>query len=208
MIEKVALYCRVSREDLNNENQINVLKGYCERNGFDNFALFQEVESSRKTRPVKEDLLQKLRSGEYNTLIFTRLDRFARSSIELITNLSELVNSGIRVIVVQQGLDLTKNSSNSVSMLQLQIFGAFAEFERSLISERTKEGLSRAKSQGKKLGRPRKLTRESEKEPLPENTSSEELETSTSKNNEEPIPEITPPGNDTSFSDSITGENK
>jgi DNA invertase Pin-like site-specific DNA recombinase len=63
----------------------------------------------------------------------------------------ELVDKGIGFISLSDNLDFT----NSVGRLHFQILSAFSEFERSLISERTKEGLNRAKNQNKKLGRPK-----------------------------------------------------
>lgn len=150
---KVALYCRVSRTDLNNENQLLALKRRCKAMEFEDYEIFLEVMSSRKTRPTKAELMKRLRANEFEVLMFTRLDRFARSSQELTQDVKELVASGIRVIVTEQGMDFQRGNLNSVGTLQLQILSAFAEFERELIRERTLEGLARAKAQGKKLGR-------------------------------------------------------
>lgn len=147
---KVAIYARVSTKDQTCENQILRLKTYCER--FDlSFTLFQEVESSRKTRPVKYDLFQRLRNNEFEQVIVWKLDRWARSSQELIMEITELYKRGVVFISLSDNIDL----STATGKLQFQILSAFAEFERSLISERTKEGLHRAKSQGKSLGRPK-----------------------------------------------------
>lgn len=147
---KVALYCRVSTKKQTNENQKIKLIGYASER-FLKFDLYEEVESSRKTRPVKQELLMKLRKGEYSSVIVYKLDRFARSSRELILEIQELIDKGIGFISLSDNLDFT----NSVGRLHFQILAAFAEFERSLISERTKEGIERAKAQGKKLGRPK-----------------------------------------------------
>lgn len=147
---KVALYCRVSTKKQTNENQKIKLIEYASEK-FLKFDLYEEVESSRKTRPVKQELLMKLRKGEYSSVIVYKLDRFARSSRELILEIQELIDKGIGFISLSDNLDFT----NSVGRLHFQILAAFAEFERSLISERTKEGIERAKAQGKKLGRPK-----------------------------------------------------
>jgi DNA invertase Pin-like site-specific DNA recombinase len=79
------------------------------------------------------------------------LDRWARSSTELILEAKELIDKGIAFVSVSDNLDFSTASGK----LHFQILSAFAEFERSLISERTKEGIIRAKSQGKTLGRPK-----------------------------------------------------
>ena len=82
-VKKVALYCRVSTNKQTNENQKIRLLQYA-KDMLYTFDLYEEVESSRKTRPVKQELLQKLRKGEYSCIIVYKLDRFARSSRELI----------------------------------------------------------------------------------------------------------------------------
>ncbi len=149
-MNKVALYCRVSTSEQTNENQKIRLVKYAEDNQL-LFDVFEETESSRKTRPVKADLLQRLRKQEYSSVIVFKLDRWARSSSELIIDVSELVKKGIGFISVSDNLDFTTASGK----LHFQILSAFAEFERELIRERTIEGLKRAKSQGKSLGRPK-----------------------------------------------------
>lgn len=147
-MEKVALYCRVSTNKQTNENQKVRLLQYATDKAY-KYDLYEEIESSRKTRPVKQELLQKLRKGEYSQIIVYKLDRFARSSRELILEIQELIDKGIAFVSISDNLDF----SNSVGRLHFQILAAFAEFERSLISERTKEGLERLKSKGIKLGR-------------------------------------------------------
>lgn len=147
---KVALYCRVSTNKQTNDNQTIRLLQHATDNHL-SYDLYEEVESSRKTRPIKQELLKKLRSGEYCEVIVYKLDRWARSSRELILEIQELIDKGIRFHSLADNLDF----SSSTGRLHFQILAAFSEFERSLISERTKEGLSRTKSQGTVLGRPK-----------------------------------------------------
>ncbi len=147
---KVALYIRVSTENQTTENQRIRLEEYAKSNNW-KYDLFDEVESTRKTRPVKQALLTKLRANEYDAVLVYKLDRWARSSTELILETKELIDKGVGFISISDNLDFTTASGK----LHFQILSAFAEFERSLISERTKEGLKRAKSQGKQLGRPK-----------------------------------------------------
>ena len=148
--KKVALYCRVSTQNQTTENQKIRLLQYATDNKL-KYDLYDEVESTRKTRPIKQAVLSKLRSGEYSTVIVFKLDRWARSSRELLLEIQELVDKGIGFISVSDNLDFT----SSVGRLHFHILSAFSEFERSLISERTKEGLMRARSQNKQLGRPK-----------------------------------------------------
>lgn len=147
---KVALYCRVSTGKQTTDNQKIRLIQYANDNNLE-FDLFEEVESTRNTRPIKQALLQKLRAKEYSQIIVFKLDRYARSSRELILEIQELTDKGIGFVSVSDNLDFT----SAVGRLHFQILSAFSEFERSLISERTVEGINRAKSQGKILGRPK-----------------------------------------------------
>ncbi|MFW5879208.1 MAG: recombinase family protein [bacterium] len=151
-MKKVALYCRISTTTgkQTNENQKLRLVQYAKDQGLD-YEVYEEVESTRKTRPVKQALLQKLRNHEYDSVIIYKLDRWARSSTELILDTKELLDKKIGFISVSDNLDF----NTAAGKLHFQILSAFAEFERSLISERTKEGLRRAKAQGKKSGRPK-----------------------------------------------------
>jgi DNA invertase Pin-like site-specific DNA recombinase len=147
---KIALYCRVSTSRQTNDNQKARLVEYADKNNLD-YDLYEEVESTRKTRPVKQDLLAKLRRGSYSAVVVFKLDRYARSSRELILEIQELTKKGIGFISISDNLDF----SNSVGRLHFHILAAFAEFERSLISERTREGIARTKAQGTVLGRPK-----------------------------------------------------
>ncbi len=152
-MKKVALYVRISSTDGRQtvENQKIILVDYAQRNKLE-YDIFEEEESTRKTRPVKQDLLAKLRKFEYQSVIIYKLDRWARSSTELILDTKELVDKGIGFISLTDNLDF----SSAAGRLQFQILSAFAEFERSLISQRTRDGLARVKAKNpeKKLGRP------------------------------------------------------
>lgn len=147
---KVALYCRVSTGDQTTDNQEIRLVEWAKRQGYD-YEIFRETESTRKTRPVKAALLDKLRSRVYDGVVIYKLDRWARSSTELLLEIEELYKKEIQFISLSDNVDF----STATGKLQFQILAAFAEFERSLISERTKEGLRRKKSQGATLGRPK-----------------------------------------------------
>lgn len=149
MTKKIAIYCRVSTSEQTTENQRIRLTEYADKMGWQ-YDVYEEIMSSRKTRPVKQELLARLRNGEYEAVLVYKLDRWARSSTELILDTKELIDKGIGFISLSDNLDFT----TATGKLHFQILSAFAEFERSLISERTKEGIYRAKLQGKLLGRP------------------------------------------------------
>ncbi len=149
-MNKIALYVRVSTTDQTVENQKIRLIEYAERNDF-KYDLYEEVESTRKTRPIKQGLLAKVRNKQYFAVVVYKLDRWARSSTELILDAKELLDKNIGFVSISDNLDFGTASGK----LHFQILSAFAEFERELIRERTIEGLRRAKMQGKLAGRPR-----------------------------------------------------
>jgi DNA invertase Pin-like site-specific DNA recombinase len=147
---RVALYCRVSKKRVQTtENQKIILKKYADRMGWV-YDIYEEQESTRKTRPVKAYLLDKLRHMEYDAVCVLRLDRWARSISELVMEVKELFERGVIFISVKENIDL----STAVGKLYFHIIAAFADFEREITRERTLEGLARAKAQGKHIGRP------------------------------------------------------
>ena len=149
-MKHLALYIRVSTSEQTVENQrIRVIE-FAEKNGC-SYDIFEETESTRKTRPIKQVLLAKLRKNSYDAVVVYKLDRWARSSTELILDTKELIDKGIGFISISDNLDFSTASGK----LHFQILSAFAEFERELIRERTIEGLRRSKMQGKKIGRPK-----------------------------------------------------
>lgn len=147
---KVAIYIRVSTRDQHPENQKLELEDYAKRQGYD-YTIFEEQESTRKTRPIKESLLRALRKKEYEGLLIWKLDRWGRSINELVTDLRELTDKGIKIISLKEGIDYTTASGK----LFANMLSAFADYEREIIRERTYLGLDRARAEGKKLGRPK-----------------------------------------------------
>lgn len=147
-MEKVAIYTRVSTEEQNTKNQLYKLLEYAQRFNWD-YSIFEETESTRKTRPVQYALYNRLLKKEYDILLIYKFDRWARSSSELITHMENLVNKNIRIISYTENIDL----SSSMGRAMLTILSAFAQLERDIIRERTLAGLARVKAQGRKLGR-------------------------------------------------------
>jgi len=152
---KVALYMRVSTKDQNLDMQKNALIEKAKREGWD-YALFEEAESTRKTRPVKYQLYQQLLNKEFDAVVVWKIDRWARSTQELSREVTTLYERGVKFISLTDNIDL----SNASGMLQFNIISAFAQFERDIISERTKEGLKGKKNVGKR-GKDKKRRRKS-----------------------------------------------
>jgi DNA invertase Pin-like site-specific DNA recombinase len=133
---KVAIYCRVSTEDQNNSSQERICSEYCSKFDYQIFRIYKDVISgSKDQRPEFNQLLDDMRSFRFDAIMITKLDRLGRSLQHLLGLIDEISRKGIHLIVVTQHIDTT----TSAGKLQFQIMGAFAEFERNLISERTRE---------------------------------------------------------------------
>lgn len=143
-----AIYFRTSKRDQNPEMQKIKLIEYANKQGYE-YELFEEKESTRKTRPIKEEVLKQLRKGKFRGVLIYKLDRWARSLPELVLEVKELIDKDISFISINDSIDLT----TATGRLYFHILSAFAEFERDLIRERTLDGLDRAKAQGKRCGR-------------------------------------------------------
>jgi putative DNA-invertase from lambdoid prophage Rac len=145
-------YMRVSKNvGMTVENQRPVLENWFKANGFPEPVYFSDDVSTRKERPERNRLFEGLKSGDL--LACVRLDRWGRSTGEVIDSTNALVERGVRVVFINSGIDISKDNENAMMRFQIQIFAAFAELERELIRERTLEGLERARSEGKHLGR-------------------------------------------------------
>ena len=144
-------YSRVSTKDQTTENQ----RLDIENAGYKIDYWFSDEGISGKTcaseRPQFRALLDQIRDGE--TLVVSKLDRLGRDAQDVGATIKALKERRIEVIVLQLGkLDLTSPAGK----LMLSMLAAVAEMERDLLVERTQSGLSRAKAEGKSLGRPTK----------------------------------------------------
>ena len=149
---KVIIYCRTSTTDQNPENQKIELEHYAKAMNYD-YKVFEEQESTRKTRPVKNKIFQEAVRKKWDLILVWKLDRWARSMQELINDLELLRQNNVQFRTLKENLVLDDNPTNK---LMINILSSFAQFERDIIRERTIAGLERARKQGKKLGRPRK----------------------------------------------------
>lgn len=142
-------YIRVSSVDQNTGRQLDGLK--LDRT-------FTEKASGKDTkRPELEKCLEWLFEGD--TLHVHSIDRLARNLSDLLKIVTDLTDKGVSVVFHKENLTFT-GEKIPMQTLQLQMMGAFAEFERALIRERQREGIAIAKKAGKYKGRPAKLTKE------------------------------------------------
>src|SRR3972149_5914723 len=142
---KVAIYVRVSRVDLNPENQQVELEKYAKAQGWE-YQIFEEKESTRKTRPIKKEVFDKACKREFDCILIYKLDRWARSLQELINDFTILQNNKVEFRSLGENITLNQDPRN---MLMIHMLGAFAEFERAMIRERTMSGLARARAEGR-----------------------------------------------------------
>jgi len=144
---KVAIYCRVSTDEQDADKQEVACLEYCKRNNLEPFKVYKDVISgTTSSRPEFNKLIEDMRHYKFNIIMVTKLDRLGRSLSHLLTLFEEFRNKGVDFVAITQNIDTTTSSGK----LQMQIMGAFAEFERNIISERTKEGLKNAVGVGKR----------------------------------------------------------
>jgi DNA invertase Pin-like site-specific DNA recombinase len=145
---KCAIYVRVSTEEQNADNQVKICQEYCSRQNIEVSKVYADTGYSGKltSRPAFDEMLKDMRSMRFNCVMVTKLDRMGRSLQHILSLFEEFKNKGIHFIAVTQNID----TSSSIGKFQLQMLGAFAEFERNIISERTREGLKFATGTGKR----------------------------------------------------------
>jgi len=145
---KVAIYVRVSTEQQDTKPQIDLCKAACERLGHEIYKIYSDdaVSGTKTSRPSFDEMLKDMRDYKFNCVMVTKLDRIGRSLQHLLSIFNEFNVKGVHFIAVTQNIDTT----SSAGKLQMQIMGAFAEFERNIISERTKEALKDKENVGKR----------------------------------------------------------
>jgi DNA invertase Pin-like site-specific DNA recombinase len=158
-ILKVALYARVSLEtdDKENprfqdpENQLLPLRRYAADRAYTVHAEYiDKISGASRSRPQLNNLLKDARANRFSLVLTTKVDRLARSLLDLCTLLKELQDFrvGVRFIDMPEASTDTPHGA-----FTLQVLGAAAEFERTLISSRTKAGIARHRLEGKPWGR-------------------------------------------------------
>jgi DNA invertase Pin-like site-specific DNA recombinase len=135
-------YSRVSTVDQSHNSQSDALK----KTGVDQIFL-DTFTGTKASRPELDKMLTLLREGD--TVVVTRLDRLGRSAKDLLNLASEFEAKGVNLLVLEQSID----TSNPEGKLFFTIISAMAEFERSLISVRTRDGLAAARARGRVGGR-------------------------------------------------------
>ncbi len=151
--KRVALYARVSTDQQTTENQVRELREVAQRHGWNVVVEFTDHGISgakgRDKRPQFDALLRGIARKEFNMVAAWSVDRLGRSLVDLLGFVGELEAKGVDLYLHQQALD----TSTPAGKAMFQMCGVFAQFERTMIQERVKAGLARARAKGKTLGR-------------------------------------------------------
>lgn len=152
---KAAIYTRVSTDKQTTENQLRVLEHWAARAGHEVVQVYDDNGISgakgRESRKALDQMLKAAVRREFDMVAVWSVDRLGRSLQDLLHFMTELQAVGCGLYIHQQALD----TSTPAGKAMFQMCGVFAEFERAMIRERVKAGLTRAKAKGKRLGRPK-----------------------------------------------------
>ena len=159
---RCALYARVSTTDQNCEMQLRELREYISRRDWKGGGEYVDTgfSGAKTSRPALDRLMADAAKRKFDCVVVWKLDRFGRSVLNLSQQLAALTSFGVRFVATTQGLDT--DQSNPTAALLLHILSAVAEFERSMIRERTLSGIHAAQSAGKHVGRPKRVFRRDE----------------------------------------------
>lgn len=148
-------YARVSTLDQKLDAQKDaLLKFGCEK------IYFEKASGKNLNRPELHKLLDSLR--EKDVFVIYKLDRLARSLKDLIELVNVLASKNVEFVSISDGI----NTSTAVGKLMFHLVGAFAEFERNIISERTRAGLESARARGRTGGKPKGISPEAQKKAI------------------------------------------
>jgi putative DNA-invertase from lambdoid prophage Rac len=154
--KRIALYYRVSTDDQTVEPQRLELHEYCNRRGWPIAAEYTDTASGAKfSRSGLDGLMKAVRKRRIDVILCVKLDRLGRSLPHLAQIISELDSNGVALVCSSQSIDTS--DENPAGRLIMHVLMAVAQFERSLIQERTRAGLRVARAKGVRLGRPSSL---------------------------------------------------
>jgi len=151
-------YTRVSTDEqatsgLGLEAQTAAIESECSRRGWDLVEVFEDAGASGKAltgRPALDDALEAVRGGEAGALVVAKLDRLSRSLLDFAGLMEDARTGGWALVALDLGVDTTTPSGEMIA----NVMATFAQFERRLIGQRTRDALAVKKGQGVRLGRP------------------------------------------------------
>jgi len=146
-MKKCGIYARVSTDEQNPQHQVDELKTMASQQNYMVYKIYvDKVSGTKSSRPALMELLKDAKAKRFEVVYVWKLDRLGRSLQHLVKLCNYFNNWGVDFVCATQGIDTTTSSGRLV----FHIMGALAEFERELISERTKLGLKKAKNVGKR----------------------------------------------------------
>ena len=150
---KVAIYCRVSTKDQNVQMQLHICRKHCETQGYKVFNEYVDIgeSGSKSSRPAFDEMLKYIRRYRFNGICVYKMDRIGRSLAHLVSLFEEFKKKKISFISVTQNIDSTTPEGN----MFMQMMMVLSEYERAMTIDRVKSGQSRARREGKIIGRPK-----------------------------------------------------
>jgi putative DNA-invertase from lambdoid prophage Rac len=162
MRNSIAIYCRVSTNDQTTDQQEEELKRYCSMRGWTNITIYlDKVSGAKSSRKGLDEMMTSIRKHRHDKVLCYKIDRIGRSLSHLALLIGEFKTHGVALIVPSQGISTEED--NPAGALTLNILCCISEFERTLISDRTKLALENKKAQGIRLGRPTKIDKIADK---------------------------------------------
>ena len=152
-MKRVALYCRVSTTDQTCDNQLRDLRDYCRARGWEQVTEYvdQGISGTRERRPALDGMMAEVKARRVDVVVVAAFDRFGRSVRHLVEALDLFHHLNVEFISLREQID----TGSPLGQAVFTIIAAIAQLERSLIVERVRAGLRRARAEGKRLGRPR-----------------------------------------------------
>jgi DNA invertase Pin-like site-specific DNA recombinase len=148
---KTAIYVRVSTDEQSIEMQKRDIAAYLEFKGIRDYLVYEDtITGTSVDRPALNALLSDVSQGLINLIVVYKLDRLGRSLSHLMETLATFEKHNVKFMSIKDNFDL----STPTGVLLMHILGAFAQFERDIIIERTKSGMNNAKAKGIRIGRP------------------------------------------------------
>ena len=157
-MKRAALYSRISTGDQHLETQLLDLRELAKQRGLEVVREYSDVISGAKSkRPGLDQLMSDARRHRFDVVLVAAFDRIARNVRHFLEVLDELSHLNVQFISMRENID----TGGPLGRAMLTIIGAISELERSLIAERVKAGMRRAKLEGRRIGRtPMNINRE------------------------------------------------
>ena len=154
LMKRAAAYLRVSTDGQSCDNQLGDLRRMAKARELRIVSVYRETASSVGARPVFAEMRQDASRSAFDVLLVWSLDRFGRTMVGNVRDVLELEASGCRV---RSYRDTFMDSSDATRPLLIAVLSWVAQQERERLVERTHAGLARARREGKRLGRPRRM---------------------------------------------------